>query len=125
MRPNDPPQPLATLMVATCNVLNLANPGRMFYENQDPYSAAEFERKLTWLGERLRMLNADVLAVQEVWDEAAFKAAAACATTLWPSPVLRTTPGAMAHKAHPAWALPRGSRWRPCSRFLTFPRDSR
>ena len=48
-------------------------------------------------------------------------AAAACATTLWPSPVLRTTPSAMARKAHPAWALPRGSRWRPCSRFLTSP----
>ena len=75
MRPNDPPQPLATLMVATCNVLNLANPGRMFYDNQDPYSQAEFDRKLTWLGERFRALNADVLAVQEVWDEAAFKGA--------------------------------------------------
>lgn len=75
MRPTELPQPLATLMVATCNVLNLANPGRMFYDNQDPYSAAEFERKITWLGERFRMLNADVLAVQEVWDEAAFKGA--------------------------------------------------
>ena len=62
-------------MVATCNVLNLANAGRLFYENQDPYSAHEFERKITWLGERIRMLNADVLAVQEVWDEAALKAA--------------------------------------------------
>lgn len=77
MRPNEPPVPLATLMVATCNVLNLANPGRLFYENQDPYSQAEFERKLTWLGDRFRMLNADVLAVQEVWDDAAFKGALA------------------------------------------------
>ena len=75
MRPIDPPQPLATLMVATCNVLNLANPGRVFYENQDPYSQTEFDRKLTWLGDRFRMLNADVLAVQEVWDEDALKAA--------------------------------------------------
>ena len=75
MRPNDFPQPLATLMVATCNVLNLANPGRLFYENQDPYSQTEFDRKLTWLGDRFRMLNADVLAVQEVWDDAAFKGA--------------------------------------------------
>ena len=75
MRPNDIPVPLATLMVATCNVLNLANPGRMFYENQDPYTEAEFDRKLTWLGSRFRMLNADVLAVQEVWDDAAFKGA--------------------------------------------------
>ena len=75
MRPNASPNPLATLMVATCNVLNLANPGRMFYENQDPYSVTEYERKITWLGERFRVLNADVLAVQEVWDDAAFKAA--------------------------------------------------
>ena len=75
MRPNDLPQPLVTLMVATCNVLNLANPGRMFYSNQDAYNQTEFDRKLTWLGDRFRMLNADVLAVQEVWDEAAFKGA--------------------------------------------------
>lgn len=75
MRLQDPPVPLATLMVATCNLLNLANPGRLFYENQDPFSQAEFERKLAWLGDRFRMLNADVLAVQEVWDEAAFKGA--------------------------------------------------
>lgn len=75
MRPIDTPPPLATLMVATCNLLNLANPGRSFYANQEPYTPAEFERKLTWLGERFRVLNADVLAVQEVWDEAAFKGA--------------------------------------------------
>jgi endonuclease/exonuclease/phosphatase family metal-dependent hydrolase len=75
MRPKDLPHPLATLTVATCNVLNLANPGRMFYLNQDIYSQTEFDRKITWLGERFRMLNADVLAVQEVWDEEAFKGA--------------------------------------------------
>ena len=46
MRLNDPPQPLATLMVATCNVLNLAQPGRAFYAGQDPYSEAEHGRKL-------------------------------------------------------------------------------
>lgn len=65
----------ATLSLATCNLLNLANPGRVFYANQEPYTAHEFERKLAWLGERLRALNADVLAVQEVWDEAALKGA--------------------------------------------------
>lgn len=71
------PPPLATLMVATCNVLNLANPGRLFYPNQEAYSEAEYERKIDWLGSRFRTLNADVLAVQEVWDEAALKAAIA------------------------------------------------
>jgi predicted extracellular nuclease len=66
---------VTTLTVATANVLNLANPGRMFYANQDTYSQNEFERKIEWLGGRIAALNADVLAVQEVWDEAAIKAA--------------------------------------------------
>jgi endonuclease/exonuclease/phosphatase family metal-dependent hydrolase len=61
----------ATLSVATCNALNLALPERPFYPGQDPYSQNEFERKVSWLGERIKTLNADVLAVQEVWDEAA------------------------------------------------------
>lgn len=64
-----------TLTLASCNTLNLANPGRVFYNNQDPYTAQEFDRKIQWLGDRFRTLNADVLAVQEVWDEAALKGA--------------------------------------------------
>jgi predicted extracellular nuclease len=68
---------VTTLTVATANVLNLANPGRTFYANQDTYSQNEFERKIDWLGGRIAALNADVLAVQEVWDEAAIKAAVA------------------------------------------------
>lgn len=68
---------VTTLTVATANVLNLANPGRMFYENQESYSQNEFERKIEWLGGRIAALNADVLAVQEVWDEAAIQKAVA------------------------------------------------
>ena len=67
----------ATLTLASCNVLNLAQPGRHFYVGQDPYSQNEFERKVDWLGDRFRVLNADVLAVQEVWDELALRAAVA------------------------------------------------
>jgi endonuclease/exonuclease/phosphatase family metal-dependent hydrolase len=67
----------ATLMVATANVLNLAQPGRAFYDSQEPYSQTEFDRKVNWLGERFKALNADVLAVQEVWDEVALRAAVA------------------------------------------------
>ncbi len=65
------------LTVASCNLLNLALPGRAFYPNQEPYSMAEHERKLDWIGQMLRRLNADVAGVQEVWDEAALKAAVA------------------------------------------------
>lgn len=67
----------ATLTLASCNVLNLAQPGRHFYDGQDPYSQNEFERKVDWLGDRFRVLNADVLAVQEVWDELALRSAVA------------------------------------------------
>lgn len=69
------PPPVSTLSVATANVLNLANAGRMFYANQEPYSTRDFERKIDWLGGRIAALNTDVLAVQEIWDEAALKAA--------------------------------------------------
>ncbi len=66
-----------TLTVATCNVLNLALPEREFYANQAPYTRAQYERKVQWLGGRFQTLNADILAVQEVWDEAAFSEALA------------------------------------------------
>lgn len=76
--PHSPtPSRYATLMVATANVLNLAQPGRPFYKGQEPYTQNEFERKVAWLGERFRTLNADVLAVQEVWDELALRSAVA------------------------------------------------
>jgi endonuclease/exonuclease/phosphatase family metal-dependent hydrolase len=64
-------------MVASANLLNLALPGRRFYPNQEPYDAAEHERKLAWLAHMFARLNADVLGVQEVWDEAALRAAVA------------------------------------------------
>lgn len=72
-----PPQPTwHTLQLATCNLLNLALPGQAFYEGQDPYDAAEHERKLAWLSGMLARLNAEVCGFQEVWHEAALKAAA-------------------------------------------------
>ena len=67
----------ATLLLATCNLLNLASPGRRFYANQDPYSADEYARKVEWLGAQIRRLGADVVAFQEVWDEAALRDAVA------------------------------------------------
>ena len=72
-----PPTDWATVMVASCNLLNLALPERVFYPNQEPYGLGVYERKLDWLGGMFRRLNADVIGVQEVWDEAALKAAVA------------------------------------------------
>jgi endonuclease/exonuclease/phosphatase family metal-dependent hydrolase len=63
----------STLMLGTMNLLNLARVGRRFYANQDPYDDAEYLRKTGWLGRQVQRLNADLLAVQEVWDESALK----------------------------------------------------
>jgi endonuclease/exonuclease/phosphatase family metal-dependent hydrolase len=67
----------ATLVLATCNTLNLASPGRLFYPNQEPFGADEYRRKVEWLGGMLRRLNADIVALQEVWDESALRDAVA------------------------------------------------
>ncbi|MGF6211042.1 endonuclease/exonuclease/phosphatase family protein [Comamonas sp. 4034] len=75
MRPFVSPVPLDTLTVATCNTLNLALAERMFYPNQDAYTRNQYERKVQWLGNRFQTLNADILAVQEVWDAAALQEA--------------------------------------------------
>lgn len=79
----DAPTP-ATLLLATCNVLNLASPGRLFYDNQDVYSGDEYARKIDWLGAQIRRLNADVIAFQEVWDEAALHDAVAASGLRYP-----------------------------------------
>ncbi len=74
----------ATLVLATCNTLNLASPGRLFYANQEAYSADEYKRKCDWLGSMIRRLNADVVALQEVWDEAALRDAVGASGLRYP-----------------------------------------
>jgi endonuclease/exonuclease/phosphatase family metal-dependent hydrolase len=83
MANGNPPAP-ATLVLATCNALNLANPGRLFYANQEPFGADEYARKIEWLGAMMRRLNADVVAFQEVWDEAALRDAVAASGLRYP-----------------------------------------
>jgi endonuclease/exonuclease/phosphatase family metal-dependent hydrolase len=81
----------ATLLLATCNVLNLASPGRKFYDNLEPYGADEYARKIDWLGAQIRRLNADVIAFQEIWDEAALRDAVTASGLRYPH---LTAPGA-------------------------------
>jgi endonuclease/exonuclease/phosphatase family metal-dependent hydrolase len=68
------PGPIS-LTLGTANLLNLAAPGRLFYDNQEPYGAEEYGRKVAWLGAQFRRLNADLVTVQEVWDESALREA--------------------------------------------------
>ena len=74
-----------SLVLATANTLNLAAPGRVFYDNQEPYGADEYTRKTLWLGAQLRRLNADLVAVQEVWDESALRDAVRHAGLRYPT----------------------------------------
>ncbi len=75
--PEVPPANWSTLPVATCNLLNLALPGRVFYDGQPAYDDAEHDRKVEWLGSMLARMNADIVGFQEVWDEPALKSAVA------------------------------------------------
>lgn len=89
---DDAPLPnWATLLVASCNLLNLARPGREFYAGQPPYDEAESARKTEWLGSMLARLNADVAGFQEVWDESALQAAVGASGLHYPHVV---APGA-------------------------------
>lgn len=81
----------ATLMVASCNLLNLALPGRVFYTNQAAYGTDDYRQKIDWLGSMVARLNADVVGFQEVWDEAALRAAVARSDMRYPQVI---APGA-------------------------------
>lgn len=58
------------LRFATFNVCNLALPGMKFYEDQIPYSAEEYDVKITWIAQQLDRLDADVIGLQEIFSQA-------------------------------------------------------
>lgn len=62
--------------IATANLLNLANPGRIYYENAPAYDQKTYQRKLKGLTDLLAKAHADIIAVQEVWDTDALEALA-------------------------------------------------
>ncbi len=60
--------------VATANLLNFANPDRIYYDNAPAYDKQSYEHKLHGLTDLLSKANADIIAVQEVWDSEALEA---------------------------------------------------
>lgn len=62
---------MKSLRIATLNCLNLALPGRRFYNGVDPYSPDEYIAKTQWLAQMLDRLAADFVLVQEVFHEQA------------------------------------------------------
>ncbi len=59
--------------IATANLLNFANPNRIYYENAPPYDNKAYEQKVRGLTELLAQAHADIIAVQEVWDSQALE----------------------------------------------------
>ncbi|MGP5273102.1 endonuclease/exonuclease/phosphatase family protein [Psychrobacter faecalis] len=62
--------------IATANLLNFANPNRIYYENAPAYSDKEYQHKLRGITDLLAKAHADIIAVQEVWDSHALEALA-------------------------------------------------
>ena len=52
---------------ATFNLYNLQRPGEP-WRGSTPYTQAEYDAKVAWSAERLRALDADVIAFQELWS---------------------------------------------------------
>ena len=62
--------------IATANLLNFANPNRIYYENEPAYDDKAYKHKLQGMTELLSKAHADIIAVQEVWDSKALEALA-------------------------------------------------
>lgn len=58
---------MSTLRIATLNCLNLARPGVRVYPAVNPYTQDEYRAKVTWLAAQLDRLDADIIALQEVF----------------------------------------------------------
>ena len=59
--------------IATANLLNFANPDRIYYENAPAYSQHQYQHKLRGITDLLAKAHADIIAVQEVWDSQALE----------------------------------------------------
>lgn len=61
------------LRFATFNVCNLAPPGMTFYANLPPYTQEQYDAKTSWIAQQLDLLDADVVAFQEIFSQAALQ----------------------------------------------------
>lgn len=53
--------------VATFNLLNLNEPNLPIYKDADGWSQEQYDRKIAWTAHQINLLNADVMAFQELW----------------------------------------------------------
>jgi len=58
---------------ATFNVRNLALPGMKYYDDQEPFTVAEYDAKVDWLAHQIDLVDADVIGFQEIFSQAALR----------------------------------------------------
>ncbi|MEZ5964672.1 MAG: endonuclease/exonuclease/phosphatase family protein [Planctomycetota bacterium] len=58
---------MTTIRFGSLNLQNLQLPREAMRPRMRPYTVEEYERKLAWLADVVRRLDADVLALQELW----------------------------------------------------------
>ena len=73
MADNDKNNSAKAFYIATANLLNFANPNRIYYDNAPAYNETEYQHKLSGISNLLSTTNADIIAVQEVWDSNALE----------------------------------------------------
>ena len=59
--------------VATFNLYNFQLPGLHMNPGQQPWTVREFARKTSWIRGQLKTIDADVVGLQELWNEAAMR----------------------------------------------------
>jgi endonuclease/exonuclease/phosphatase family metal-dependent hydrolase len=68
------------LRFATFNAFNLAPPGVKLYDNLLPSTPEQYEAKLDWTARQIDLIDADVIGFQEIFSQAALRAALARTT---------------------------------------------
>lgn len=58
---------MTRLRLASLNLQNLQLPQEAMHPRMKPYSSSEYDKKVAWLGAMVLRLDADVLALQELW----------------------------------------------------------
>ena len=61
--------------VATFNLFNLNEPGLPMYKDTKGWSQEQYNLKIAWTARQIDLLNADVLAFQELWQAESLKSA--------------------------------------------------
>jgi endonuclease/exonuclease/phosphatase family metal-dependent hydrolase len=93
------------LRFATFNTFNLAPPGVKLYDNLAPSTPEQYEEKLDWTARQIDLIDADVIGFQEIFSQAALRAALARTTKYRDAAQVGFDPDPAAPRLTPSVAL--------------------